>query len=66
MTKKIFSHLDAEFILDHISRNAAECGTDKINGYARGFLITLLTALADGSPTTKNTLLEMASKMKTV
>ena len=66
MAKKVFSDHDAESILDDISRNAAKYGGNKINGYARGFLVSLLTSLADGSPTTNKKLLELTSRIKTL
>lgn len=54
---KTFAHVEASEILDHISERSVKISGEAIPAFAKGYLISMLTTLADRSPAVRRELL---------
>lgn len=55
--KKTFAHVEASEILDHISERSVKVSGESIPPFAKGYLISMLTKLAEVSPAVRRELL---------
>jgi hypothetical protein len=62
--KKTFTHADASEILDHISARSVKVSGQSLSPYAKGYLVSMLTRLAEVSPAVKRELLADVEHIK--